>query len=384
MRAIIITEHGPPSSLKVTEDAPKPPRAKGEALIKVVGAGVNPVDWKIRAVRVFSLASSLSENRERERERESERKRESERVSNVFFKRNENKQGAQGGGLPAKLPQIIGGDLSGVVLEADEDSGLKPGDRVFALTNGFHWDNQGHDGCYCEFSAVPATNLARPPSSMALVEAAAVPLVALTAWQTLARAPGGAIEGKRVLVHAGAGGVGHVAVQIAKNARGAAFVAATGRPHSHEFLKSLGADEAIDYTVADWDADFLRRHGGGEDAKFDVIFDLVAGDAELKSYNLLRRGGYYLHVFNTGTDPQRAAETRAAWAEDGSGRHYEGPTLVTPDGAALAEVSRLIDAGKLRVEVSQVLPLEEAARAHEALEGLAVRGKIVLKVSEED
>ena len=79
MRAIIITEHGPPSSLKVTEDAPKPPRAKGEALIKVVGAGVNPVDWKIRAVRVFSLASSLSENREREREREGEREKEGER-----------------------------------------------------------------------------------------------------------------------------------------------------------------------------------------------------------------------------------------------------------------------------------------------------------------
>ena len=336
MRAIVVTEHGPPSSLKVT-DAPRPPRAKGEALIRVVGAGVNPVDWKIRA-------------------------------------------GPERGGLAAKLPQILGGDLSGVVLEADDGSALKPGDRVIALTNGFHWDSQGHDGCYCEVSAVPVPHLARPPSSMPLVEAAAVPLVALTAWQTLALAPDAAIAGKRVLVHAGAGGVGHVAVQLAKNARGAAFVAATGRPHSHEFLRGLGCDEVIDYTAADWDAKFR----GSEADKFDVVFDLVAGDAELKSYGLLKRGGYYLHVFNTGTDPERTAKTKEEWAADGSERHYEGPTLVVPDGSGLAKISGLIDEGKLRVEVSQVVPLEEAARAHEKLEGLAVRGKIVLKVAEEE
>lgn len=228
---------------------------------------------------------------------------------------------------------------------------------------------------------MPVSALASAPKSMDLTEAAAVPLVALTAWQTLSLAPKEAIEGKRVLVHAGAGGVGHVALQLVKNARGAAFVAATGRPHSFDFLKSLGADEAIDYTVADWDEKFLKQNG--EEAKFDVIFDLIAGDAELKSYKLLKENGYYLHVFNSGTDPELSARTKAEWAADGSGRHYEGPTLVTPDGGALAEVSRLIDAGKLRVEVKEVLPLEQAARAHEELEGMSVRGKIVLKVSEE-
>lgn len=291
--------------------------------------------------------------------------------------------GPDGGGLPAKLPQIIGGDLSGVVLEADEDSQFKQGDKVYALTQGFHWDNDGHDGCYSEASAVPTSALAAPPASMPLTEAAAVPLVALTAWQTLALAPDEAVKGKRVLVHAGAGGVGHVALQLAKNARGAAFVAATGRPHSFEFLKSLGADEAIDYTVSNSDEEFLKKSGGGEDAKFDVIFDLIGGDSELKSYKLLKKGGYYLHVFNTGTDPARSAKTKAEWAAEEGGSHYEGPTLVTPDGKALAEISKLIDAGKLRVEVNKVLPLEEAGKAHEELETLSVRGKIVLKVSEE-
>ena len=336
MRAVVVTEHGP-----------RPPRGKGEALVRVVGAGVNPVDWKIRA-------------------------------------------GPQGGGLEAKLPQLIGGDLSGVVLEADDDSSFKPGDKVFALTDGFRWDRDGHDGCYCEVSAVPVSALAAPPASMGLTEAAAVPLVALTAWQTLAHAPDGAIEGKRVLVHAGAGGVGHVALQLAKSARGAAFVAATGRPHSFDFLKSLGADDVIDYTVPNWDEEFLKKEkkGDGDDYeeeanKFDVVFDLIGGDAELKSYNLLKNNGYYLHVFNTGTDPERAAKTKAEWSSDGTERHYEGPTLVTPDGKALAEVSKLIDEGKLRVEINKVLPLEEAWKAHEELEKLSVRGKIVLKVSEE-
>ena len=356
MRAVVVKEHGPPSSLKVTVDVPRPPRGKGEAFVRVVGAGTNPVDWKIRA-------------------------------------------GPQGGGLPAKLPQIIGGDLSGVVLEADDDSKFKPGDKVYALTQGFHWDNDGHDGCYCEVSAVPVSALAAPPASMPLTEAAAVPLVALTAWQTLAHAPDEAIEGKRVLVHAGAGGVGHVALQLAKNARGATFVAATGRPHSHDFLRSLGADEAIDYTVPSWDEEFLKKkkkkkseggeggegEGDGEEEakKFDVIFDLIGGDSELKSYKLLKKGGYYLHVFNTGTDPERSAKTKAEWAASGEGFHYEGPTLVVPDGKALEEISRLIDDGKLRVEISKVLPLEEAGKAHEELEKLSVRGKIVLKVSDE-
>jgi NADPH:quinone reductase-like Zn-dependent oxidoreductase len=340
MRAIVLTEHGPPSSLKVTSDAPQPPRGKGEALIKVVAAGVNPVDWKTRA-------------------------------------------GPTGGGLPAKLPKILGGDLSGVVLEAEEGAPFKAGDKVFALTNGFLWDKNGNDGCYCEVSAVPLSDLASPPATVSLTDAAAVPLVALTAWQTLACAPEEAIKGKRVLVHAGAGGVGHVALQLAKNARGAAFVAATGRPHSFEFLKSLGADEVLDYTQANWDEEFLKKNGGEDDAKFDVIFDLVAGDAELKSYKLLKNNGYYLHVFNTGTDQERTAKTKAEWAADGSGRHYEGPTLVKPDGKALAEVSKLIDEGKLKIEISEVLPLEEAAKAHEELEKLSVRGKIVLKVAEE-
>jgi len=163
MRAIVVTEPGPPSSLKVTDDAPRPERAeKNEVLVRVVGAGVNPVDWKIRA-----------------------------------------------GGLPAVLPQIPGGDLSGVVVEGDETGKFKEGDRVFALTDGFSWTTQT-EGCYAEFCAAPAASFAPAPTSVPLVDAAAVPLVSLTAWQMLSHAPDEAIKGKRVLVHAGAGGVGHV------------------------------------------------------------------------------------------------------------------------------------------------------------------------------
>lgn len=353
MRAIVVTEHGPPSSLKVSDDVPRPERAKGEALIRVVGAGVNPVDTKIR-------------------------------------------RGKDGGGLDAKLPKILGGDLSGVVVEIDDvDDGGKPspfkrGDFVIALTDGFHWYKQ-REGCYAQYASVPVSSLAAAPKSMenSLVDAAAIPLVALTAWQTLALAPDDAIKGKRVLVHAGAGGVGHVAAQLSKAARGASFVAATGRPHSFEFLKSLGVDEVIDYSEENWDDKFLKKDGDDESKiearKFDVVFDLISGDAELKSYNLMKsRGSYYLHVFNTQTDAALSEKTKEEWAKDGSGRQYHGPTLVVPDGAALSEIAKLVDEGKLKVFVSKVLPLEKASEAHEELEKLSVRGKIVLKVSEEE
>ena len=209
---------------------------------------------------------------------------------------------------------------------------LQPGDRVFALTDGFHWGKQAH-GCYAQYVAVPEAWLARVPPGVDLATAGGVPLVALTAWQTLAHAP--IKPGSRVLVHAGAGGVGHMAVQIAA-AKGAHVVATAG-PANQAFLKHIGAAEAVDYTKDDW-------VGKYESAKFDAVFDLIGGDTEVKSYAVLAPDGFFLGVYNTGTDAERAAAGKA-WTD---GRTYVGPTLVEPDGAGLAEVAAMMEQGKAR------------------------------------
>lgn len=170
------------------------------------------------------------------------------------------------------------------------------------------------------------------------------------------------MPGQRVLVHAAAGGVGHVAVQIAK-ARGA-HVIGTASAAKHEFLRDLGADELVDYRTTDF-AEVVRD--------VDVVLDAVGGDYTLRSVPTVRPGGVIVTIpSGAGEDARRAAEAagvRQTWL------------LVEPDHAALAQLAALIEAGRLRVEIESVFPLERAAEAHEAGEAGRTRGKIVLDVT---
>ncbi|MFB4300736.1 NADP-dependent oxidoreductase [Actinomadura sp. NTSP31] len=304
MRAVSQRTWGGPEVLEVVE-VRRPEAGPGEVLVRVTAAGVNPADWKIRSGAV--------------------------------------RKGAE-------PPLTLGLDVAGVV-EAVGDGvvGFRVGDGVFGSTF-------PPNGAYAEFVAVPHERLALVPVGLDFVQAAALPTAALTAWQPLVRVAGVG-EGQRVLVHAAAGGVGHLAVQIAK-ARGA-HVIGTARAVKHAFLRELGADELVDYTRDDF-AEVVRD--------VDVVLDPIAGDYGPRSLRTLKPGGLLIDVRGTGPD---RTEVRAL-AEERGLRFVQFGFM--PSGADLAEIA----ASGVRAVVDEVLPLEDAAKAHALSETGRVAGKIVL------
>jgi NADPH:quinone reductase-like Zn-dependent oxidoreductase len=309
MRAISQDVYGGPEVLAVIEtDRPVP--GPGEVLIRVRAAGVNPADWKRR--------SGL-----------------------VQF---------------GELPITLGLDLAGVVeTVGDQVTRFRPGDEVYGAVVPPH-------AAYAEYVAVPQDWLTAIPASLDHVHAAALPTAALTAWQSLVR-DAGLGAGQRVLIHAAAGGVGHLAVQIAK-ARGA-YVLGTARAEKHDFLRGLGADELIDYTTADFTA-------AARDV--DVVLDLIGGEYGRRSLDTLTSNGILLDVVGGAPDHGALDEQAAA-----RGVRYT-PFTFTPSGSDLADISDLVSRGALRVVVDRTLPLTEAAEAHRLSETGRVTGKIVLTV----
>lgn len=311
MRAVSPRSWGAPENLVPVEvDRPEP--GLTEILVRVHAAGVNPVDWKTRAEGAF--------------------------------------------GTWGDTP-ILGYDVSGVVEEVGPGVTLySPGDEVFGMPR---FPEQA--GGYAEYVVAPARRFAPKPVGLSHVEAAALPLAALTAWQGLVETAG-LRAGQRVLIHAAAGGVGHLAVQIAK-ARGA-YVIGTAREDKHAFLRGLGADEVVDYARVDFTEAV---------SDVDVVLDGVGGEYGTRSLRVLRPGGHLVTLPDPGGLPDaglaREHGVHAGW------------TIVEPDRLGLLEIARLVDEGKLRVEIDTVLPLEEAAKAHAHGEQGRTRGKIVLRVA---
>nr|WP_202897551.1 NADP-dependent oxidoreductase [Actinopolymorpha pittospori] len=310
MRAISQRTLGGPEVLEVVEvDRPAP--GPGEVLVGIHAPGVNPADWKRRSGLVRRL------------------------------------------GEP---PFTLGLDLSGVVeATGDQARRFQPGDAVHGAVLPPH-------GAYAEFVAVPESSLALVPPSLDHVHAAALPTAALTAWQPLVHVAG-VHAGQRVLVHAAAGGIGHLAVQIAKS-RGA-YVIGTARPDKHDFLRSLGADELIDYTTTDFAA--TARD-------IDVVLDPISGEYALRSLDTLAPDGILLDIRGTGPDRDGVREQA----------HARGLRYVefgfSPSGSDLEAIDLLVERGALHVVVDQTFPLEEAAKAHELSATGRVTGKIVLTV----
>ncbi|WP_425829161.1 NADP-dependent oxidoreductase [Streptomyces fractus] len=306
MRVISQRRLGGPEVLEVVE-APRPEPRAGEVLVRVRAVGVNPVDRMARS------------------------------GSAPLF------------GDP---PFTLGWDVSGVVESAGQDvTEFRPGDEVFTMIRG---------GGYAEYVVVRTEHLAPKPGNVDHVHAAAVPSAALTSWLALVdTAQIG--PGRRVLIHAAAGGVGHVAVQIAK-AEGA-YVIGTARADKHEFLRELGVDEPIDYTTTDF-AHSLRD--------VDVAFDLIGGDYGPRTLVTLRPGGLLASavLWDPGVTKEDAEARGVRFA----------PISVQPSGATLRKVAALLAAGRLRAHVSATLPLEEAAKAHELGASGRTQGKIVLTV----
>lgn len=306
MKAVRIHEFGGPETLRV-EDLPIPEPAADEVRIRVMAASVNPVDYKIR----------------------------------------------NGGYLPEDaLPLTLGRDVAGVVDTAGaEVRGFHTGDAIFAMLDRNH-------GGYTEFVVEKAANCARKPARLDFIQAAAVPLAGLTAWQGLFD-HGGLQTGQRVLIHGAAGGVGHLAVQFAR-ARGATVIA-TCSAADRDFVKGLGATEVIDYHAQKFE-DVVRN--------VDLVYDLVGGETQERSWKVLKEGGAMISTLQE-PDKQKAAEKRARTA------HY----MAQPNGEELAEIGRLIDEGRVTPQIARVFPLDEAAQAEQTLEKEHVRGKIVLEVT---
>ena len=309
MKAVRIHNYGGPEVLKF-EDAPRPQPGNGEVLVRIHAAAVNPVDWKVRAGRL------------------------KERIQ-------------------YPLPLIPGWDFSGVVEATGPGvTRLKKGDEVYARPD------LARNGAYAEYIVAKESEVALKPKAVDHVQAAAIPLAALTAWQALFDTAG-LKAGQKVLIHGAAGGVGSFAVQLAKWK--AAHVIGTASGRNQSFLRELDVDEPVDYEKAPFE-DVVHD--------VDVVLDTIGGDTQKRSWKVLKKGGILVSIIS----PPSAEE-----ATKHGVRH--GYVFVQPNASQLTEIAKLVDSGKLKPVVETVLPLSEARRAQEQSETGHTRGKIVLKVA---
>ncbi|MPQ57917.1 NADP-dependent oxidoreductase [Duganella sp. FT27W] len=304
MKAVVINEYGDNSVVSIIDIA-RPEPQPGEILIKVHAAGVNPVDWKIRS--------------------------------------------GAGQRMGMTLPIHLGGELSGTV--AAVGAGVErfhAGDAVYGIVR---------TGAFADYVVATADQLAHKPANLDFIAAAAVPLGALTAWQAMFDLAGLA-AGQRILITSGAGGVGSLAVQLARAA--GAHVTAMASAPNEQFVRGLGADEFIDYTAQPFE----------EAARdMDVVFDTVGGETFQRAFATLKPGGFLV--------------TSVAFPADADHQRGVGVARVQcrPDAAQLASIRALVETDKLRPYVATVLPLAAVRQAFALSEGGRTRGKIVLDLS---
>jgi NADPH:quinone reductase-like Zn-dependent oxidoreductase len=309
MQAIRLHARGGPEQL-VFEDAPEPEVRAGDALVRVFATGITSTEltW------------------------------------------DETYQHADG---TPRIPTIPGHEVSGVVERVAPDvDAFRPGDEVYGLAD------FPRDGAAAEFVAVRAVNLARKPQSIGHTETASLPLSALTAWQALFE-HGQLVAGQSALIHAGAGGVGSLAVQLAHSRGIRVFATASGRDVA--FVRSLGADEVIDYHTERFED---KARG------IDMVFDTVGGETQERSLGVLRKGGVLVSVVSP--IPPGVAEQHAV-----RGIYF----IVEGSRAQLEQIAALVDEGRLKPIIAEVFPLARAREAFEFGAGTHSPGKIILEVT---
>ena len=311
MHAVRFHSYGPSSVLSY-EEAPRPELHDGTVLIRVYATSVNPTDSKIHMGFLKDV-------------------------------------------LPYPLPHILGQDVSGVIEAIGSGvSNVTVGDAVYTLTP------MQEQGAYAEYVVVPAVLVAHKPQSLDYLEAAAVPMVALTAWQALFD-HANLSAGQTILIHAAAGGVGHFAVQFAKW-KGAKVIG-TASASNTDFLHSLGADEVIDYRATAFET-VVRD--------VDIVLDSLGGEIQERSWNVLKRNGILVSLL--GPIPPAIGEAH--------GVHGIG-FLVQPNASQLITIADLINQKLVKPVIEQVLPLTSARIAHETIQSGHTRGKISLRVKEQ-
>jgi len=310
MKAIRINQYGGPDVLAV-EDAPRPVPASDEILIRVIATSINPIDCKIRAGRMTNSH-------------------------------------------PLALPATLGWDASGIVDSVGANvTRFKPGDAVFT------YPAFGRFGTYAEFVAVNESEVALKPKTISFVEAAALPMTAQAAWMAVITV-GQVSAGQRVLIHGASGGLGSVAVQLAKW-RGA-HVIGTASGDNLKLLQTLGADEVIDYRTTPFES-VVR------DA--DMVLDTVGGQTQEDSWAVLKPDGILVATaIPPSPDRAKAAGVRGTFI------------FTQPSGDVLAQIAEVVDSGKVRPIIGGEFALNDAFKAHELSESGRARGKIVLYVGQ--
>ena len=309
MKAVRIHQYGNTDVLTY-EDAPLPEIASTDVLVRVVAASVNPVDWKIREGYLKQM-------------------------------------------IAYPFPLTLGWDVSGVIEAVGSDvTGFKVGDAVFSRPD------IKRNGTYAEYVAIRGDEIAHKPKTVSHVEAASLPLAGITAWEALITA-GQLTALQRILIHAGSGGVGSLAIQLAKS-RGA-FVIATTSGRNRAFVKSLGADEVIDYQEQQFQAVVKD---------VDMVFDTLGGEVQEASWSVLKPGGMLVSIVSPPSEERaKALGMRSAFV------------FIEPNAAILAQLSVLVDTGSLRPIVGAEFALEDIAKAHAFSQTGRAVGKIVLYVS---
>ena len=308
MKAVRIHSYGGREVLQY-EDAPRPTPGENEVLIRNYATSVNPFDIAARS-------------------------------------------GYLDGYFHYTLPLILGTDVSGVIEELGAGvTGFAPGDEVYARAGVIR------DGAYAEFVVVPSSDVAMKPKSVDHFHAAALPHVTLTAWQALIEVAK-LTKGQKVLIHAAAGGVGHIAVQLSKSL-GATTIGTASV--NIDRLQEIEADETIDYSMHAFE-DSVRD--------VDVVLDLVGGDTQQRSWAVMRPGGILVATVQPPSEETAVAH--------GVRQHFV--QTAPPIGRVLTEVAAMVDAGTLKPIVSAVLPLHEIQKAHEMVEGRHTHGKVVIQV----
>lgn len=310
MKAAQISGYGGQDVIKITADAPQPSAAKGQVLVEVHAAGVNPFDITVREGHARQMAE-------------------------------------------LNFPATLGGDFTGVVSELAEGvTGFEVGQAVYGQASPL----SGH-GAFAEFTPVKATQLASKPAGVDFTTAAGLPLVSVSAYQALVDHMN-LQAGQKILIHGGAGGIGSMAIQLAKHL--GAYVATTARAAETDFVKGLGADEVIDYESQDF-SELLKD--------YDAVFDTVGGETNAKSYKVLKNGGALVSML---------AQPDAELVKQKNLNYTAQFTQVTTE--RLAKITELVGQGILKVNIDKIFPLDQAAEALEYLKTGHPRGKVVLQI----
>ncbi len=322
MKAIQINAYGTSDVIEINNNASKPAVAEGKVLVEVYAASINAVDWKIRAGYLKDMA-------------------------------------------PLPFPATLGGDFAGNITEVGQGvSNLKVGDEVY----GTGISLAGGSGAFADFVVTKAENIAQKPKEADSISASALPLVGCSAIQALEEhiklhdpSSAKATAGKeKILIHGGAGGIGHIAIQLAKAI--GAYVATTVSTADVDFVKQLGADEVIDFKTQKFQ-DLL--------SDYDAVYDTVGGETTIKSFKVLKKGGILVSML--GLPDQELAKQYGVTAI--------GQNTKT-NSAHLTRLSELVDTGKIKVHVDKVFPIDQAKEAFVYQETMHPKGKVVLKIKE--